>query len=188
VFTVAAVLVAGCGGKEKEGPQSSPEKTFQTMVTAVSKNDWRASFRCLPPDKQEVAAAKVVLGGMVLRNDPVMGPGVKRLFKKHNAPLTVPEGVSKGSSKKELSHELTKKIKNKPAFLADMIKLRMQVTGKAPPTCKMSDSKLSQVKIKGNTATGIATLMHEVQKKGSALTFKKIKGRWFVDWPGMTDW
>ncbi|MDB4534256.1 hypothetical protein N9242_05230 [Vicingaceae bacterium] len=191
VSTVVASLLIfqGCGGAKF----STPEKAFEAFNDAGENENWKKLMSCVSEESvDEMAGGMVFMGAMSAAMSEMPGGDEKTkaaakeigdLLKKHGVADMKMDDMKPGSAPDPAA--LTKGIKNKKAFVIDMMNA-MAKLGEGGPGKKMSDAfggaKLSDVKIDGDKATGKV-----VDKEGdeSPMNFVKEDGGWKIDMGGM---
>lgn len=179
---MAAVAAAGCGGAH-----ATPQATFQTYRTALVRKDWKASLTCLTPQSRDT-----VVGGLMVAvaSASVMNEEAAAVLEKHGIDRTQLVGdflagalanlASPGDALGEGVRRCLDKIADKPAFVGDAAGWLEQNSQQAGAYFgKVEGAELSSVEIDGDTAKGTLTL--PVAGAKTALRFKRIEGRWLID-------
>ncbi len=176
------VALAGCGG-----PHASPQATFQTCQSASARKDWKAALDCLTPQTRDN-----VVGGLLVAvaSASVMNEDAAAVLEKHGIDRNQLMGDflagafanlgKPGDALGEGVRRCVDKIVDKPAFAGDASQWIEQHSQQAvDPFGKAREAELSDVRIEGDTASG--TVSVPVVGNERSLRFKKIDGRWLID-------
>jgi len=197
---LVCLTALGCGGGG--GGYDSPQAAFDAMKAASEKKDWKGVCNCMTPDSQDAMAGMMVLSGTVMKAMgafAAMAGGeeaekakaalekIDQVLKKHG--LTE-DAMKKMKGKKPeapdqqlaVLKELTAPIKDKPAFVAEMIQAFGEM-GPGESEMFFHDGTLKDVKISGDTATGTVSETVEGEQKDNPISFKKTGGGWLVELP-----
>jgi hypothetical protein len=176
LFLVSLILVTiGCGGS-----QSSPEATFKTFTSAMEKRDFKTALSTMTPESQDTMVAGITSATMVVTmENPDKKVEVEKIDAKH--------GVQKiDFSKKSLEELKTAadstyaNVKDKGAYLSEIMQWleKNQPAGMPNPSKAVTDIKLTDVKIEGDTAKG--TVKRTSSEMSQPIEFKKVNGVWLI--------
>ncbi len=177
VVTIGLLMLAsqlGCGGK-----YDSPEACFRTMQVAAHNKDWPAVCDCLTVDSQEELAGMLVMAGSMMKMQSDSAP-VAEALEKHG--VTDEAIQQQGASLFAMSNPgalrgLAKLVKDKAAFIADMIVAMQKLRSAAQFSAQFESQiagELSDVKVAGDHATAFV-----VSTSGQApVEFRKTPEGW----------
>jgi hypothetical protein len=164
-----------------DSAQSTPEKTFEAMSKAADAKDWKAVTAYMTPESHEQLAGGMLFMAGFMSTDPTLKPEIEKIFKKHGIEPPAKDEPPKNIPMDDIPKVLGKAIKDKPAFIADIVTLlekSNQKAGKKP--LDFSDSELIDLKIEGDTASGFMVIEKDGKEDKQPIEFKKIDGRWFI--------
>lgn len=193
VGLVGANLV-GCGGGA-----SSPQGAFNNLKAASEKKDVKAVMDCMSEDTVNSMAGAMAMSGVMMKGMAGLGGAnmpaeVKDSLQKMDAVLTkhglTDEYLKKQESKTKAgpgdfdtkNKEFLSVVKDKPAFIADMLNAMPKKDGKTAGEEMFSRKwkSLKDVKINGDTATGTAVLSEDGKDTEEPMAFKKEKDGWKI--------
>ena len=180
-----AVMFAGCGSG---GGYESPQVVFDAAQAAANKKDWKALCGCITPESRDKMAGGIAFAGAMLQQFAALGgeegkkkaAKIKSVLEKHGLTETLKAMNSSPVGPEEMTKKLLKLIKDRDAFLADMLTAmddgntssNMPFAGKAT---------LKDVKIDGDSATGTVVFKKDDGEKSDTMAFKKVEGSWKMD-------
>jgi hypothetical protein len=181
--------------------QRSPNAAFETAVAALERKDWEGYFDCVTPDgRDKIAGSLLAAGVMVAKGGeslPNMPPQMleKRdkiiaVLDDHGIDQEVRDSISVGPGlmgmmnpagmDQHLSH-----IRNRSAFIGDMIVVMQEIGNREIPTPPLLDARLEDVTISGDTATGTVVAIEDGRETRSSIRFAKVGGSWKIDMDSM---
>jgi hypothetical protein len=191
VFAVSCLLAGGCGG----GGHKTPEDAFKAARTSLEKEDWKGFSDCLTDDSRDQMAGGFVMIGVMMKL--VGSPGgdeakaklkpIDDVLAKHGLTDEVMKkmpdekpGKDPESAKKAMK-KLVEPIKDKGAFIADMMAaMKKMGDGKKENSIPLpKDAELKDVKIEGDTAKGFVV----TKEKKEPIEFRKVGGGWKIEMP-----
>jgi hypothetical protein len=186
VLSALLTLFSGCGGKQDSEPDTprapgTPEAAFAAFQEAAEREDWKAVAELLTPDSQKsMAAAMIFATSLMAASEEEKGEELEELLRKHGFDPNAPEVPRKivASSPQEALKTLVGPIKDKPAFIADMVGW-LEENADASGFTDIPSGKLGDVTIEGDTASGTVT-----DDDGSdPIEFLRLNGRWLIHMP-----
>jgi hypothetical protein len=198
VLLLAAGLLlwsTGCGGDDSDtndGSSSSatgatfesPEVAFEAFQEAIEKKEWKQAAKCMTADAQSAIAMLLTMPvSMMAAFDEAKQPEIEALFTKHG--LNMDEGPPGGSGGDQLDAVRTfgKQIKDKPAFIAELIdwldKNDDDSDGDSVFSA-MGKGQLGDVTINGEFATAVLTVVEDGRSETQPMEFKKENGGWLL--------
>jgi len=199
---LAALLcltAVGCGGG---GGYASPQAAFDAMKAAAEKKDWRGVFKCMTPDSQDGTAGVMVVEATMMKTTTRGGEEadeaktarhkIDEVLKKHGVDEEALEELERGdmmpfSEVQALCKKLGAPIKDKPAFVAEMLAAKEEMNPDES-TRSFEDATLIDVKIDGDEATGTYISTVEGKRTGKPISFKRIGGVWLIHMAWMRCW
>jgi hypothetical protein len=174
---LALASALGCGG----GKYDSPEACFRTMQVAAHNEDWPAVCDCLTADSQEELAGMLVMAGTMMKMQSDSAPVVEAL-EKHG--VTDEALQEQGASIFAMSNPgalrgLAKLVKDKAAFIADMIVAMQKLRSATQFNSQFENQiagELSDVKVTGDEAT--AVVVGAEGKTKTPVEFRKTPEGW----------
>ncbi|HCS51993.1 hypothetical protein [Rubinisphaera sp.] len=164
---------------------SKPEATFATFKTNVHEGKWKAGANCLTEDSQaSLCGVMIFMSSLTAAFDPESKEGFEALMKKHGAgpdaespfPGSAPPAAE--GSPQNMMRMLGSAIKNKPAFLEDLMAW-MSESGGNFDLGKVTDAKLEELKIEGDKATAFVVN----NDKRNPIEFQRLNERWKIHLP-----
>jgi len=209
VVALAALMIAhvGCGGG---GParHESPQASFDAAKAALKAKDYEGFCNCLTPESHDMMAGGMIvmatmmkalgglaaLGGEEARQEfEAKLKAITEVLDRHGVKedqLKSMMGMSGSAPPEDRSAvfaKLTAPIKDKPAFIGDIMKALESLEGEKPggmgpgkPT-DMFDGKLEGLKIEGDTASAKVVVTHQGQTKRDPIGFRKVNGGWLIE-------
>jgi len=203
VLSALLTLFSGCGKQDDESgapktpqtpdaprtsdkPQVSdalqtPEAAFNAFQEAAKKSDWKAVAELLSPESQEaMAAGMIIAGSFIGAFDEQKGEEFQQLLSKHGIdvdPEKGPEGMEDASMEEALK-AVVGPVKDKPAFVADMIGW-LDENADGAGFGDIGSGTLSDVTITDDMATATVT----VDGEPHPIEFRRSNGRWLVHMP-----
>lgn len=165
-----AACVTGCD----IGKYSSPQATFEASKAAFKANDWKGVWDCYTPESLTPLAAMLATGGSLGGREEAAP-----VFEKHGVVMpeldAVTSALRSGKSLDQVGKDLVKNVRDKGQFIVDMNEALRDPDEDSPATVIEVDAQLRDVKIDGDSATGLV-----VSDDGNSmpLTFKRIGGQW----------
>ena len=193
VLGVLLVGPAHAGDKDK-----SPEDVFKAYAAAMKKDDVKAGMSYLTRESQTVLAGvmswALYVGKNYLDKDVERLKMIEETLKRHN--LSVDDAVRKIEEEEfnrppkttedliRLLLTLGAMVKDKPALVSDVLK--SSILGKAWAQQHLGKdigkAKISEVKIDGQKAKGVATMLSaEGKETTDTVYFKLENGAWKID-------
>jgi hypothetical protein len=189
----------------KDEPQQptayqTPEEVFSAFMAAGAKEDWKTMCECLTDDSRDKMAVGLVLAatfGKAFATTPELKAKFKLVddvLAKHGIPLSQKQGPASPPSKDPRNFEkammkVLELVKDRNAFIADMLVAFKQLSD--DPQQKnpvggdfdFKEVKLEDVKIQGDSATGVAVARRGGNEARQPLNFKKVGGGWKIEFP-----
>lgn len=194
LFSIGAT---GCGSKKHD----SPDDVFNAAKAAMEEKDMEAFMECLTEESQDVFAGGIAMVSVMMKAFSGLGgqdEKAKEAFTKIDK-VMADHGLTeefmknmqdaKPSSPAEGFKELLKPVKDKPKFVSEMMAAleSMGDKGSSGPGDGFM-GELTDVKIDGDTATGVAVGKKDGKEEKEDLNFKKVDGGWLIhleiDMPG----
>jgi hypothetical protein len=202
-FVVAGLAMwAGCSSPKSDrddkggGKKSfdSPQEVFDAAAAAEKQKDHRAAVECLTEDSRDRLAAMLLTVGMLTKAFGSLDKSeqgkekVKLLddvFEKHGLTKEVLEKAKKAPPARQ-AEEFKQLIKDPTGFVADMLAVMPRLSGKkgdqgAGPL--KGAARLEDLKIDGDTASGVAVTEKDGKKERTPIKFKKEAGGWKIELP-----
>ncbi|WP_339745333.1 hypothetical protein [uncultured Rubinisphaera sp.] len=164
---------------------SKPEATFATFKTNIHEGKWKAGANCLTEESQaSLCGVMIFMSSLTAAFDPESKEGFEALMKKHGAgpdaespfPGSAPPAAE--GSPQNMMRMLGSAIKNKPAFLEDLMAW-MSESGGNFDLGKVTDAKLEELKIEGDKATAFVVN----DDKRNPIEFQRLNERWKIHLP-----
>jgi hypothetical protein len=153
------------------GSFDSPEAVFTAFSQAMDQEDWQSAIPLVTDETKEMFVMGMVMqASFMTMEDESKGSELEQLFKKHG----LDESLMEGPGAEEPN--LNEMIADLPAFvgeLADWIKANSEDSEDGFPKV----TKISDVKIEGETATALA----ETEMGPQPIEFQKEDGQWKVN-------
>ncbi len=203
---LAALLCStmiGCGS----GGHNSPQAAFDAMKTAGEKKDWKGLSECLTPDSRDAMAGSMVIAGSMMKAMSAfaaMAPAedaekmktalknIDEILKKHGIDEEAMEKMQKKTEGKKpddpkevlaLLKEIAAPIKDKPAFIGDMMKALDEMSDDDSSGMSFDNATLKDVKVDGDTATATIVKKTDDGEESDPIAFRKVDGGWLVEIP-----
>ncbi|TWT62690.1 hypothetical protein [Rubinisphaera italica] len=164
---------------------SKPEATFATFKTNIEAGNWKAGANCLTEDSQaSLCGVMIFMSSLTAAFDPDSKKGFEALMKKHGAgpdaesPFPGLEPPAANGDPQNMMRMLGSAIKNKPAFLEDLMGW-MSESGGNFDLGKVTDANLEELKIDEDKATAIVVN----DDKRNPIEFQRMKDRWKIHLP-----
>jgi hypothetical protein len=203
VLLLAALSVAVAG--DRQPVYCTPQEVFDTAKKAANNRDWKTFCATLTPESRDAFAGtmvsmqwmyKKISRGLpedrkeflakfkpvedVLVKYGMTEDALKRLEKERS-------GLKDPEARKAALRKLVAPIKDRCAFLADIMKAQDEFHGRLKGVWVHSDAELKNVDIEGNRAKAI--LVAKIGKlkleRRTPVEFRKINDSWKID---LTDW
>ena len=183
---ICSVSLTGCSKK-----YDSPEAVFEAAKAAAEKEDVEAFLKCMTEGTQEMFAGTMAMSAITMKQaggllKAVGGKEDKEAFENMSAVLDKHGltdeyikglgGVRKVSKPQGVLTELLKPVKDKPAFVADIMKALEPIQKDTGIPKDVFAGELSNVKINGDSATAVVK-----DSFPRPLAFKKVDGSWLID-------
>src|SRR5262245_61937909 len=204
VFFLAMALWDGerAPGQEKKAETyKTPQEAFTAALAAAEKDDWKRTYECLTEDSRELFASYAAIFGFLakeLSNPDILTDELKaalkslhEVFKKHdltndhmNKYIRIESGAPKQGSpeeKKKDTQEMLKPVKDRGAFIADTLSAMRKLDGLKEGLLR--GARLEDVKISGDSATGVMVYKVVGKEQRLAIGFRRITGSWKVELP-----
>lgn len=202
VVLIAFVTVfSGCGGEQDAEPgtpakpakpataatpgtpeaSATPEAAFAAFQEAAKKNDWKTVAELLTPESQESMAAGMLVGAsLIAAFEEEKGKEFEQLMSKHGLDVDPEEGPPgmEDASMEDALKAVISPIKDKPAFIADMVGW-LEENADDSGFDEIGSATLSDLTITGDTASGTLTVNDEPQP----IEFRRSNGRWLIQMP-----
>ena len=161
---------------------NSPEAVFAAMKQALQQDDWQAAAGFMTEDSQAMLAGSLVfMGGLAAAFGAENAGDIEALLQKHGiteqSMSEPPEGIDP-TEPLGMMKALTAGIKDKPAFIGEMIAW-MDQQGDGSEVPDFSKAELSDLSIDGETATATVANIEEAQP----IEFRRVNGTWLVHLP-----
>jgi hypothetical protein len=193
LFGIVLLAVAGVVGWKFLGP-ASPEAVFAKATSALEQEDWKGFFDCMTPEGQDqVAAAMLGMAAMAARGGSRVPADkqekvqqLKAVLEDHGIDQETLEGMPAGfellstARNPEKMKPYLAPIRNRSAFIADMIDVLQEIGDREMPTPPLIDAHLEDVKIDGDTATAVAVGTKDGQERRDKIHFRKVGGSWKI--------
>jgi hypothetical protein len=197
---LAALLFSalpGCGSKG--AAHATPEDVFKAAKAAADKEDWKGFCDCLTDDSRDTFAGGMAFAGVMMKAFGELGgkeAGAKLkpiddVLSKHGLTEENFKKMEKapplGGGEKEMAKvmkELVAPVKDRGAFVADMVAALKQVGDKGkdqPPFPK--DAVLKDVKIDGDTAKAVIVSQQGGAERSEPIAFRKVGAGWKIELP-----
>jgi hypothetical protein len=190
----AAIVLPACNRKKS---YDSPQAVFDAATAAASKEDWPAFMNCLTDDSQDKFTFGVAFGAMMMKGfaaiDKDKGKDVSdaidAALKKHGMTEAHMQEIGKGmvdlkgpkQSEKETLKKAIAPIKDKPAFVADVMAALKKLGSK--DTQEKFGGTLKDLKIEGDKATAKVTRTMGGKETQEPIEFRKVDGGWKIELP-----
>jgi tricorn protease-like protein len=193
-------VLSGCTNKNadkevKGGEQKTyetPQAVFDAAALAARKKDYQTAIECFTEESRNQLAEILLGAGMITRSFGRFDKTEKAqeamklldgVFQKHGLTKDVLDRLVK-MPRDQQSDELKKLIKDRSAFVADMMEIMPKISrkkkGSRSPMLEGND-KLVDVKIDADTATGVVVMERAGKEDRKPLKFKKERGGWKID-------
>jgi hypothetical protein len=198
--------LCGCGGnrppeqalQEQKAPDQviqevkPPERTIKTddtleamfhgFVDSVNKKDWSGFLGCMTGESQEMVVGSLALiANMMASMDAKQGGEIEAVLKKHNAKVETASDP-KWKDPKFAMKAMNDRIKDKPAFLGELIDVMDKQNPGKKKIFGRFDGIIGDVKKDGDSATARITTTDEKGKETEdKIHFKKENGGWKID-------
>ncbi len=200
VVSFSLLLVCGCGSENKDASSEvgnedttsevsydSPQAVFDAAKASVDKDDWSAFCMCLEPDSRDKLAAifammssfDLAFSGEKGDEGKKQADAIKAVFAKHGiTDKMLEDDPEPTGTAEDAMMDFIKPIKDRKAFVADMGKVvGGELKGRFPI---QGETKLSDVKEDGETASGTMTFKVGDEDKTDTIEFKKGDGGWSI--------
>jgi len=180
-------------GADKGKTYHSPQEVFEAAREAVAKEDWKTFGQCLTENAlDDVAGELVFSASLVLAFSGAEGfPSnektkaryklVSEALAKHGVTKEFIEKTHKELKDDEDQGKVLKKllapVKDRHAFVVDMTAALKQVAKKPEKPHPLKSAELKEVKIDGDSASGVVVTKEKADKDGP-IQFKKVAGSW----------
>ena len=173
----AAALLRGWRWLAAVGGADTPQAAYAAFQKAIREEDNAKLLKCLTPDSQDTVVGDMVVKAclpVLLAKDlgGKVRPELTALLDKH--------GLDASKATKKASFAVpASMVKDKVTFMNDIMKLYRDLN-KTHWLSVLVDTKLSDVGIEGDTATGkLSDLKGRVQDT-TPIGFRKVDGKWLV--------
>jgi hypothetical protein len=195
VFSVAVgATQAGCCyvPPKAESPvkvYQTPEEAFRAFMAAGEKEDWKTACECLTDETRDKLAAGLIFGGMLAtgsartEEEKAKLKPIEDVLAKHGLTKT---GKAPAGPKVDLEQgimRLVASIEDRSAFIAEFLAALKQASDDPTKNPLAGDVKLEDVKVQGDSATGIAVAKVDGREARQPLNFKKVGGGWRIEIP-----
>jgi hypothetical protein len=189
------------GQEKKAVAYNTPQEAFMAALTAAEREDWKGIYECLTDDSRELFASYAAIFGFLakeLSNPDILTDELKAalkslqdVFKRHgltddhmNKFIRIESGAPKPRSleeRKKEEQEMLKPVKDRGAFIADTLAAMRKL--KALKEGLLREAELKDVKVSGDSATGVMVYKVVGKEQRLAIGFRRIMGSWKVDLP-----
>ena len=189
------------GQEKKAETYHTPQEAFKAAVAAAAKEDWKGLYECLTEDSRELFASYAAIFGFLAKefSTPAnltdeLKPALKSLheaFKKHgltddhmNPYFRIVGGTPKPKSPEEIKKEtqgMLKPVQDRAAFVAETLTAMRKL--KALKEGLLREAELKDVKVSGDSATGVMGYKVVGKEQRLAIGFRRITGSWKLDLP-----
>jgi len=197
---LAALLFSalpGCGSKG--GAHATPEDVFKAAKAAADKEDWKGFCDCLTDDSRDTFAGGMAFAGVMMKAFGELGgkeaqaklKPIDDVLSKHG--LTeeslkkMEKGPPIGGAEKDVAKamkEMVAPIKDRSAFVADMVAALKQVEDKGKDQAPFpKDAVLKDLKIDGNSAKAVVVGQQEGAERSEPIEFRKVGAGWKIELP-----
>jgi hypothetical protein len=185
--------LAGEGAAASGKGSDSPQAVFETATSAQKKEDFKTYTACLSPEAQKQQAADLAFGALSQQQAAhgPMGEKYREQFKlilavldkhgltydvtkKFKTDLTDPKAIQ------QTRRELEGLIKDPGAFAADMMEAYAKTQSLHQGKLPQIEYKLTDVKVQGDKATGVAVMTMEGKEQKQPVGFVKVGGSWKI--------
>ncbi len=194
-LSVLLTVLSGCGGDQDAksgtpakpgtpgtpGASQTPEAAFAAFQEAAKKSDWKTVAELLTQESQEsMAGAMIFAGSLMAAFDEEKGKEFEQLLSKHGLDIDPKEGPAgmEDASMEEALKAVVRPIKDKPAFIADMIGW-LDENADGSGFDDIGSGTLGDLTITGDTASGTITVDEELDP----IEFRRSNGRWLIHMP-----
>jgi hypothetical protein len=201
---VAALLVFASRAEAGGAKYATPQEVFNAVGKAAEKEDWKTMIDCYTDDTRDLlAGGMVVMVGFlkafadfdktgkiqeqikvlegVLQKHGLTADAIKQLGK-------VPPDI--GGKDREAALKVMRMIltpvKDRTAFLVDFFNTAKKLDsgrGLIRDLPLTTNTRLEDVKIAGDRATGVVVSTKQGKEKRDPLEFRKVGGSWKIDLP-----
>lgn len=195
---VLALSVAGCSDKKDSDAKSSgststahatPEAAFAAAKTALGKEDWKGFCQVLTPESRDAFAGGMAFAGMMMQGFASAGgadgekdaKNIQAVLDKHGLTEEVMKKNMEGdqpASQDEAMKKLLEPVKDRDAFVADIMAALDNLKGNKKQTPMDKDATLKDLKVEEDSATATIEFEKEGKKVSEPVSFKKIDGGW----------
>ncbi|MDA7977569.1 MAG: hypothetical protein MPJ50_02225 [Pirellulales bacterium] len=189
LLVVTAIFLTGCGNSPGG---SSPDAAFNNFKTAVGNDDWETAIAQLTNESQDMMASGMVMMAAFasISFDEDEAKANEESFKS----LLASHGLDKAELDDNASFasedptggmsELMAPVKNKPAFIADLIKwIDERSDDDGGMMDEVINGQLKNVEVDGETAKGVIAMTKDGEANEEPVEFRKINGKWFIHLP-----
>src|SRR5262245_6826842 len=191
----AALVLPACKSKTT---YDSPQAVFDAAAAASAKQDWAGFMNCLTDESQDKFTFSLAVGAISYKFFASMdrekgaeaAKAIDEALKKHGVnEADLPDlgkdmfKMSAPQDEREMMRKVLGPIKDKPAFVADIIAAMKKLVNKEPQ--QKFAGTLTNVKIEGDNAT--ATVVRKTPNKETQgpMAFRKVGGGWKIELFGM---
>jgi hypothetical protein len=190
MLLITAICMTGCG---KSGGADTPEAAFNTFKSAVGNNDWETATAQLTSESQDVLASGMMMmaafASISFDADEAKAreESFNQLLAKHGLDKDqMDQDTAFGAEDpSEAMGDLMAPVKNKPAFVADMIAWieKNSDDENGGMMEEITSGQLQGVEITGDTAKGKIAMTKDGETNEEPVEFRKIGGKWFIHLP-----
>ena len=185
----------GCGSKGG-ATHATPDDVFQAAKAAAAKEDWKGFCDCLTDDSRDTFAGGMAFAGVMMKAFGELGgkeaqgklKPIDDVLSKHGLTEENLKKMEKapplGGGEKDMAKamkEMAAPIKDRSAFVADMVAALKQVEGKGkdqPPFPK--DAVLKDLKIDGDSAKAVVVGRQGDVERSDPIEFRKVGAGWKI--------
>lgn len=181
------------GGAPPAVTYDSPQKVFDAAVAAAGKEDWTTFMACLTEDSRDGFTGAVMIGAVMMKGfaeiDKEKGKdaakAIDEALKKHGLDEeTLKKDMPKGpgaAGGREALKKLVAPVKDKPAFIADVMAAFKKLGAKEMD--KNFGGELKDLKVDGEKATATLKRTQNGREKIEPIEFRKVGGGWKIELP-----
>jgi hypothetical protein len=207
----APLVFAQAGGGEPAAgggkAYKTPQEVFDAFKTSLKKEDWKGFCECLTPDSEKALAGVMAVGIEFVKgflqafaekdeSGKLKGAiqSLDAVYKKHrlskedfkDVDLKQLMGAGGKQDTKAMIKTFAKvggRIKDRPGFISDLMKALSSMGPAAKEFQFEGNPQLQDVKVSGDTATGIIVHTKKGKEQKDPIAFKKIGGSWKIELP-----
>jgi hypothetical protein len=188
-FIIAASLLATAAIAADTPKAATPEAAFENFKASAAKKDYKSLFNTITPDSQDVLLGGAALNIQVRATvDPKYAEGAK-LLEKHGVKMLEQTNPTANRGPMAIIKEAVAGVKDKAACFIELQqwaeKTFPEAKANAGKMADVADSKLVDVKVDGDTATGSLKVIQDGKETPQTIKFKKTGDAWYVDFAAL---